>query len=111
MVFNALYSVAKLAGLPVPAWWQQVAHAVLTNLDAPLASSGRRSTSSSSRELAEDLRRALLLYKDGNAPPPADVLRLKRRLLCGPEAFAFFQSKQWEPWREDDRRAAEGWLP
>lgn len=109
MVFSALHSVTQLAG-PLPSWWPEIAKASLTNIDAPLEAPTRRTSSPANRELAEGLRLALLQYRSGNAPPPKEVIRLKRLLLCSQWALTFFRGPEWEPWRDDNMRALKGLL-
>lgn len=100
---NSIHSAAQAIGPPFPPWWQQVVDVTLKDCHCdPAAALAYRSVYL--RHLARDLAAALLKYKIGGSPTPAEVLDLKRRLFCNPETPPFFWRPEWDAWRIDDKR-------
>lgn len=101
MVLNTLHSATQAISQPPPLWWQPLVDGMLKNykLDSPPP---WRFPASFNPTLARDLSRALLLYKNGDAPTPAEVLDIKRRLLCNLKAPSFFHQPEWNAWKADD---------
>lgn len=105
LMFSALHSIAQVVGRGTPPWWPAVAEAALEGCEnvpeEPPVSRSRRVYA-----LARDLSAALALYKSGSAPPPENIIRLKRALFFNVEGPEYFRRRQWDPWREDDRQAS-----
>ncbi|CDJ36258.1 uncharacterized protein EMH_0072410 [Eimeria mitis] len=52
--------------------------------------------------LGRDLSRAIQMLKAGIRPAPADLVNLKRALICSPSSPARFRKPDFDRWREDD---------
>lgn len=110
LTFDTLYSVSRLAGPLMPSWWEDVAQAVLINLDALSPPLNSHSSPANSRKLAGSLLVALVQYKEGERETrlfSEKIIRLKRLPFCSPYSF-IFQDAERDPLREDDKKASEG---
>lgn len=90
----ALRSASSADGGGGPlSWWRAVAEATLQDCNA----SDLVEKFSYDALLTQELASALELYKDGGAPTPEKLVKLKRRLLCVLRAFFVLRNKEREP--------------
>lgn len=103
IILSSLQSATQAIRPTPPPWWQEVVDAMLKDYEFDVPAPWF-SASGPNVPLARDLAEALLKYQKGGFPTLAEIVDLKRRLLCSPKAVHYFRRQEWEPWREDDKR-------
>lgn len=101
LVFNALYSAARVAGPDRPPWWDQVASAVSCVYNRPKTNQKVPRLVGQRIDFLRRLSAAVDQYKNFAAPDEEEVLDLLRILFFGEESSAAFRDTKWDSWRND----------
>ncbi|CDI85899.1 hypothetical protein EPH_0017450 [Eimeria praecox] len=89
---------------PDPAVWESFTESVGDTAPKPDEKVNYTTRAKFSYSLAQDLNRAIQVLKKGRRPGPGELIRIKRLLFCSMYSPAHFKEKQYDRWRQDDRR-------
>lgn len=101
LVLSALHDAVRAVGQEWPSWWHEVVRNVPVRYKVLNKGqwTGRRMRDAA---LAEELKKALELYKSGGAPSDGDVKKLKQALFCAQKSHYHFRDPEWNFLRQDD---------
>ncbi|CDJ51717.1 hypothetical protein EBH_0001620 [Eimeria brunetti] len=106
LAFDAAVGALQLLGprcMQAHLWWPKFVSAFECDLAVSLRPINYQA-GKVYRRMAHRLVHALDVYKQQKRPPPAEVVELKKMIVCFPDAPGDFRDARFDPFREDAKR-------